>query len=360
MKSKIVITILVFAAMIVSVYLVLNKDNESIKRQYFILDINGLEHKVNLMPVPVVQKAGRKYVDKKLHYLFELGEEADTVIYIPSHIRAIEDGSVFVEDAVTRSVNKFSPDGKFIQKYGKYGKGPGEFTRPKYFEVDNAGRVFMLDYGKITVFDNNEIFEYPINYADFFKPIDADDLILFNNLFGNISLIEKYNLRTKEKVAFEEIYEPDTKLPGMKNFGTLLFGTPLYTSNKLIYVPYYFNLIYIFENEKVKRVATTIDQESHPKLLIKSEGNYEFTYDKYLTDFQINESSFLINDFLYILSLPARKETKKFVFDVYEINSCTYIHSLRFDYSESFISIYLTKNRFFLVNGDYKIKVFSY
>jgi DNA-binding beta-propeller fold protein YncE len=55
-------------------------------------------------------------------------------------------------------VQKFSPDGKFITKWGSYGSGDGQFIDPEHLAIDSNGYVYVSDRAK--------------NNIQVFKPVD--------------------------------------------------------------------------------------------------------------------------------------------------------------------------------------------
>jgi hypothetical protein len=54
-------------------------------------------------------------------------------------------------------VVKFSKDGKFIESWGKAGKGPGEFDMPHAMARDSKGRLFLADLNnnRVQILDEN-------------------------------------------------------------------------------------------------------------------------------------------------------------------------------------------------------------
>jgi hypothetical protein len=57
-----------------------------------------------------------------------------------------EKGCVYVLDRDTGScrIQKFGPDGKYLQTMGRRGQGPGEFEHPSRIEFDSYGRILVL------------------------------------------------------------------------------------------------------------------------------------------------------------------------------------------------------------------------
>lgn len=65
----------------------------------------------------------------------------------PSYIALDKKGAVFVTDRWNHRIQKFSPDGIFITKWGRYGTGNGEFDSPHGVAVDHNGFVYVADQG---------------------------------------------------------------------------------------------------------------------------------------------------------------------------------------------------------------------
>jgi len=64
-------------------------------------------------------------------------------------------GNLVVVDSLNFRVQIFSPEGKFIRKFGKVGNTPGSFYRPKGVGVDSDGHIYVAD----AAFDNFQIFD---------------------------------------------------------------------------------------------------------------------------------------------------------------------------------------------------------
>ena len=52
---------------------------------------------------------------------------------------------MFVSDKKNSEIQKFTPDGKFITKWGTKGTGDGEFRSPEDLAVDLEGNVYVTD-----------------------------------------------------------------------------------------------------------------------------------------------------------------------------------------------------------------------
>ena len=54
-------------------------------------------------------------------------KDENYAMYYPNHMAVDSSGNVYVADCGNHRILKFSPDGKFIKKWGSFGPGPGSF-----------------------------------------------------------------------------------------------------------------------------------------------------------------------------------------------------------------------------------------
>ncbi len=73
-------------------------------------------------------------------------------------------GNIYALGTFTNSVFKFTPDGRYVNRFGGRGDQPGQFRSPQSIAVDNQGRVYVSDFKGVQVFDTNG------RYIDVFKP----------------------------------------------------------------------------------------------------------------------------------------------------------------------------------------------
>ena len=66
------------------------------------------------------------------------------------------DGNVYIADTHYYRVRVYTPGGEFVRQWGSEGTGPGQFTYPTDVAFDDAGNVYVSEYGdndRIQVFD---------------------------------------------------------------------------------------------------------------------------------------------------------------------------------------------------------------
>jgi hypothetical protein len=137
---------------------------------------------------------------------------------------------VYVSDAIRACVQKFSPEGKFLAKFGQPGDRPGDFVRPKQIGVGSDGHVHVVDAGfyNVQVFDDQgqvvgfygapgphpgsmdlpaglEINETDLDlFQKYVHPaFEAERLVLVTNNFGNqkVSVYAMGHLKADKTVA---------------------------------------------------------------------------------------------------------------------------------------------------------------
>jgi hypothetical protein len=64
-------------------------------------------------------------------------------------------GNIYVAGSFNNLVGKYSPDGRFLNRFGGPGDEPGQFRAMTAIAVDGQGRVYVSDIKGVQVFDEN-------------------------------------------------------------------------------------------------------------------------------------------------------------------------------------------------------------
>ena len=73
----------------------------------------------------------------------------------PTHISVDSRQRIFVTDSLNSRIQVFDADGHFLRAFGRTGDGPGRLGRPKGVAVDRDGHIYVVD----GVFNNVQIFD---------------------------------------------------------------------------------------------------------------------------------------------------------------------------------------------------------
>ncbi len=94
---------------------------------------------------------------------------------LDTHVAIDGLGNIYALGTFTNAVFKFSPEGKFLTRFGDAGEQPGQFRAAQALAVDGKGRVFVSDIKGVQVFDTNG------RYLTTFKPEGLASGMVFND-----------------------------------------------------------------------------------------------------------------------------------------------------------------------------------
>ncbi len=103
-------------------------------------------------------------ITPRLTELWSVGGEADPqgeLVNRPFEIRLAADGTVYVLDWGDTCIRVFDARGKLLRQIGRKGQGPGDFDTPCWFDVDERGRIHVVDMRnmRVTRFDPSGKYE---------------------------------------------------------------------------------------------------------------------------------------------------------------------------------------------------------
>lgn len=135
---------------------------------------------------------------------------ADGRFHYPTNIFVTSTGRIIVSDSLNFRVQVFSPEGRFLFKFGRMGDLHGTFSRPKGVAADSDGNIYVVD----ALFDNVQVFDktgrllmafgnHGTGYGQFWLPtgiyIDKSDRIYVSDSSNHRVEIFKYLKEDKEK-----------------------------------------------------------------------------------------------------------------------------------------------------------------
>jgi hypothetical protein len=84
-------------------------------------------------------------------------------------------GNMYALGTFNNAVVSYSPDGRFIDRFGSDEDVPGGFTAPHAIGTDATGRVLVSDFQGVMVFDSSGLYYGTIDVDGFVFDLDVDD-----------------------------------------------------------------------------------------------------------------------------------------------------------------------------------------
>jgi hypothetical protein len=152
------------------------------EKNYTIEEVNGVKVYKNINK-PSVKELDISIKELfKIHGIDETAENAPNEFIFPFDMDVDNEGKIFIVDYKTGTVKKFGKNGKFAKSFGKKGDGPGEMRNPTQIAILN-NIVFVVDPGsrRILKFDKEgnfiEIVKITAGIPSFLQLVEKDKFI---------------------------------------------------------------------------------------------------------------------------------------------------------------------------------------
>ncbi len=100
----------------------------------------------------VYNEKGGKWGDNlpiKIELIRTIGDidtlDENLAFNMPSDIVQDDAGNIYILDSGNCRIQKFDPEGKFLDSFGRKGQGPGEFNSPASLDIDAEGDLLVSD-----------------------------------------------------------------------------------------------------------------------------------------------------------------------------------------------------------------------
>lgn len=311
----------------------------------------------------VVEQESNERNWKKIYVEFErkLGGLEDTIFFMPTRINTVYNEEILILDRPDYSVKKLSSSGTLLNKYGRYGKGPGEFLSPMEFDYFNNTLVILdPNMNKCEVFYDN--LNYTINLQNnaFSVCMTTSNKFAVLQLFSPLdkTIIMEYDYKNKTTRDFTNIFSKN--IDKDLNFGFLpvLIGNIERAPKNLLYLPTYLNFFIVYNLEgSIKGAYRYIDHTENYKYEINS--TTEFNLD--LPDpYRAFTCASVIDNNLASASLKGMRENKAVIYDFYSIGNGTYLYSIKLETVSDFTHIHITKDRIIYSTPENELKILKY
>jgi hypothetical protein len=204
---------------------------------------NRIEYVININEVKPDDKVYFSQLLSEKYTFIPLETDSNILIGGIAKASVINDNLLILDSKFSKSLYLFDLNGKFINKFGEVGKGPGQFLQPLDFTFDSESqKLFVLDAGlKVFTYEMNGKFistidlslkkisafkfeKTPVGFALIAGGTDFN-LLLTNNNFDIISHHFPYTVRDLEYVMINPINRvSDSLVTYRRNLNDTLFS----------------------------------------------------------------------------------------------------------------------------------------
>ena len=287
---------------------------------------------------------------------FKLGGITDTIFKLPINVKTDAEQNIYVLDMMDKSVIKFNKSGKFLNRFGRFGRGPGEFLFAQGFDVFNDGKIVVADpnNNKITVFSGKKIYEYKCRLGPLkVSFVSSNEVVIFQMLEPVFtSMVRKINYKNKTIVDYQNILDQDSFKDKVYGILPFLFGdVSRYNNDNIVYTSRVLNYVVVFNAKgKIDKAFKMIDDNLDiSNVLIEK-------FPKKLTYLQIS----VYGDELYVFKKLIRRKTKSYIVDIFSLSKGKYKNSINIQGIEGIQSIQFINNEMFVIKEDTEIDVYDY
>ena len=350
---------------IVIVVLLLLKKKEDTSEYYFYTKVDDAsKNKVDLSVNVQKQTADRSIHELMLYDYHKIVNTKSTVLYMPARIQIVNN-LIYVVDIQNNCVAAFNGEGLLVMRYGREGKGPGEFTYPGEIFVGSKDTIiasdkeqkrincFYKDYiGKITP-KAYQIRQICLNNGNVVALHDD------NNYFGKIIELNNEGNVVKE-------YPPIITSDNVQkySFGDILWGTLCRNNGSVIYVPTYFNIIIKYTNGQMSKAISTIDSLRTPVVNITKiamPGGFGFrTTSVSDNNKRVNKNACIDNNILYVWSREGSASRGNIIIDKYDTETLGYKESYQIKINIKAAEIAISDKMFAFIDLNNEIHIYKY
>ncbi len=164
----------------------------------------------------------RAYLDLINTFPSRESKIADDYLVYPYDL-AIYNNTLYIADASDNCIKVFSIDGKFLNKIGKKGSGPGELLSPFVITVNKKLKeIYCWDSGnhQISVYGLDGSFRRIIKTSLSIWDLDCSNNYLYASAFNEKTkkLFLKYDMHGKILTAFGDLFDDKVKKPRARKF----------------------------------------------------------------------------------------------------------------------------------------------
>jgi DNA-binding beta-propeller fold protein YncE len=188
--------------------------------------IDSIGREQGMKPVGVAVSEDRIHIADLNHKVYVFDKASRTLLltipripdneqeqlYSPTNVAVDQQGNIYVSDTGGCRVQKYAPDGTYLQTIGSQGDAPGQFARNKGVAVDRNGILYVVDAATQTVqmFDaKGDLLLYFGAPGEGPSPLTLPADVVID--YGNVELFQSYadeNFEVEYLVFISSQYGP--------------------------------------------------------------------------------------------------------------------------------------------------------
>ncbi len=155
--------------------------------------------------------------EMKADFVLAIGsEKTNEDFFQPKYFTLDKNGNIYILDSGNSRIQVFSPQGRFIFSFGRFGQGPGELSKDaSIIKILEDNRVYVIDnmQRRINIYDEQGKY-----FKSFALRSEYDDIVLVENRYylSNLLLKEDY----------KPIYYAEDLADIRNSFGRFIEPTP--------------------------------------------------------------------------------------------------------------------------------------
>ncbi len=224
-------------------------------------------------------------------------DHPDSFIRMPTCIQVIG-GKLYIVDNMQQKVVVFDEQGRFKQKIGQPGKGPGDFDAPWWLIYTNEG-FFVNNNNGIEFFGKDFKFKNRVRPFLTINRFAAHETNFYINIFlgykGRYPLVLKLDRNGGVVGGYydEEVEKSYLKL--------LPIGNPLIIKDHLVFIPEIWNTIYVLDKDLGLKKKTKVRYEMLDVMDKCNERELKTSTSTVTNYFGMYRSTKVCNDKIYLL-----------------------------------------------------------
>lgn len=333
------------------------KENHSYEKIEYEVSNKKMELVLNFKSLNDFNKE-RVWKKINLSSIVKLGGLNNDLFPYPTQVKIDKYDNFYVMDNIDCSVKKFDKKGNFISKYGKKGKGPGEFGNAFDFDVSDEGIVAVIspNDNKFSVF-NKEVRDVVSTDMSGNICFLTEDEIVYYQFMDPIfrAPLQKVNYKSNHRIGYQNfINTKNSEDENFNLFSFLLGDIHRFSDKKLVFISNILGYVICYNDKGNIEGAFSLINKKKNELKFKKGNFVPFPRKK--------EYIFIVSNVydnkLYILENNLKDE-EDYIVDVYCLLERKYIYSMNLNKLGEIKYLFFTNEKLYLIRTNTELEIYN-